>query len=576
MIDMKNKKTYEVPIFDDYANSYEKDLYMPRTGIVSAPAVIWRADGNLSQIMSLPVIPQVVMLQVNADLCVEETEGYGICDLRDAVKLIARRAIPVFIIREEKTADYLVSFLHENFIADAFVCASYKNRCLVKRVCEAHPLLRGILDFSDLALGKNRIRKLSMILSECHASVALLSSQAARKSTIRHLQKRLCTVWIESDYLVDSLLRGSNGIVTSLYERLYEILALFPESSVLKTTNLFAHRGLHITGEHPENSLAGITAACEAGLDGVEIDIHLTADGHLVVCHNPSTGALFDRDLVIQDTALEDLKTLRYQSNHSGTIPTLEEVLSAIKKYTDTILVIELKAPDVIKAAEKCRDLIRMMDSESQCVFIKGPMLPSLGHLRKAMPDIPAGYCVDTDSRVENALDANLEVYWFTKTTSGWNAAYNTQYNRINRRFNQYAGIRGIHVFPWSGTTEGNLHETFLSGYDGMTINLVDLYMNLPIELRSTKKRVVCRCTNREDKDNSYTPEAFCVYRDGCRKKPAQTDMLVIGGQALEKHHGSYYADQPGETVLVLQTKIMLSEGLSYYLYSEPVSVTFV
>lgn len=60
---MKQKKIYEEPIFDDYASSYNKDLYFPETGIASAPVVIWRADRNLGQIMSMPVIPQVVMLQ---------------------------------------------------------------------------------------------------------------------------------------------------------------------------------------------------------------------------------------------------------------------------------------------------------------------------------------------------------------------------------------------------------------------------------------------------------------------------------------------------------------------------------
>ncbi len=316
--------------------------------------------------------------------------------------------------------------------------------------------------------------------------------------------------------------------------------------------------------------------ACKAGLDGVEIDIHLSADEHMVVCHNASTGDLFDRDMVIQDATLEELKTLRYKSGHPGTLPTLGEVLSAIKPYTDTILIIELKAPDVVKAAKKCRDIIRNMGSESQCVFIKGPKIPSLGHLRKAMPEIPAGYCVDTDSRVENTLAANKEVYWFCKTTPGWQAAYNTRYNRVNRMFQQYAGLRGIHVFPWSGTTEGNMHDTFLSGFDGMTINLVDLYMSLPIALRSRKKNVVCRYAENGDKNTLFTAEATCVYRDGSSKKATKLNVLIVSGQKLVKHNGSYYADQPGETMLLLQSEIKLSEDISYYIYSEPVSVTFV
>jgi glycerophosphoryl diester phosphodiesterase len=49
---------------------------------------------------------------------------------------------------------------------------------------------------------------------------------------------------------------------------------------------VYGHRGAAAT--HPENSVAGVWAAFDAGADGVEIDVRRTADGLLVCCHDAS------------------------------------------------------------------------------------------------------------------------------------------------------------------------------------------------------------------------------------------------------------------------------------------------
>ncbi len=50
---------------------------------------------------------------------------------------------------------------------------------------------------------------------------------------------------------------------------------------------LFAHRGL--SSVCPENTMAAFRAAREAGIPGIELDVHLTKDGKLVVFHDDTT-----------------------------------------------------------------------------------------------------------------------------------------------------------------------------------------------------------------------------------------------------------------------------------------------
>lgn len=102
----------------------------------------------------------------------------------------------------------------------------------------------------------------------------------------------------------------------------------------------YAHRGYYKRPEIPENSLAAFRRAIEYGL-GSEFDVHLIADGSLVIFHDEylyrETGAPGE----IEDYSLEELRKLRLEGT-AETIPTFDEVLDL---YEDTglPLMIELK-----------------------------------------------------------------------------------------------------------------------------------------------------------------------------------------------------------------------------------------
>lgn len=103
---------------------------------------------------------------------------------------------------------------------------------------------------------------------------------------------------------------------------------------------VLGHRGAR--HEAPENTLLSIETALRAGAHGVEVDVHLTRDGHLVVIHDetvdrtckPATGR-------VADLTLAELRTL--DAGRGERVPTLDEVLEAIRGRAE--LFIELKGP---------------------------------------------------------------------------------------------------------------------------------------------------------------------------------------------------------------------------------------
>jgi glycerophosphoryl diester phosphodiesterase len=110
---------------------------------------------------------------------------------------------------------------------------------------------------------------------------------------------------------------------------------------------LIAHRGAH---DHKsgiiENTDAAFARALALGSFGIEFDVHATADGVLVVNHDPSLDRLWGKSLLICDL---DFKTLRQLVPE---IPSLAEVVERYGKRMH--LFIELKAPfDAEKALKE-------------------------------------------------------------------------------------------------------------------------------------------------------------------------------------------------------------------------------
>lgn len=88
-----------------------------------------------------------------------------------------------------------------------------------------------------------------------------------------------------------------------------------------------AHRGLH-DGDKPENSMPAFRAAIEHGFT-IEIDVHLSADGHLVVFHDDNLKRVCGVDKKVAKCTLAELKTMRLKGTDC-TIPAFDEFLALV------------------------------------------------------------------------------------------------------------------------------------------------------------------------------------------------------------------------------------------------------
>ncbi|MFI6996335.1 glycerophosphodiester phosphodiesterase [Nocardia sp. NPDC050175] len=95
-----------------------------------------------------------------------------------------------------------------------------------------------------------------------------------------------------------------------------------------------AHRGL--AAGLPENTLAAFRGAAALGVDGIEIDLRVTADGQVVVMHDDTVDRTTDGHGRVVDLTLAEIKALdagRYAGPQFGgeRVPTYREVLEVLQ-----------------------------------------------------------------------------------------------------------------------------------------------------------------------------------------------------------------------------------------------------
>ncbi len=138
-------------------------------------------------------------------------------------------------------------------------------------------------------------------------------------------------------------------------------------------SKIFAHRGF--SGKYPENTMLAFEKAVEIGVDGIELDVHLTKDNELVIIHDEDIKRTCDGEGLVKDMTLEELKKFDASATFRGVygfcgIPTLREYFELVKN-TDIITNIELKTgvyeyPTIEK---RTVELIKEFGLEDRIIF---------------------------------------------------------------------------------------------------------------------------------------------------------------------------------------------------------------
>lgn len=117
---------------------------------------------------------------------------------------------------------------------------------------------------------------------------------------------------------------------------------------------VLAHRGANKVA--PQNTLLAFQKALDFGADGLETDVHLSKDGHIVICHNYTIDETSNGTGRVDEMTLSQLKGFDFGSYFGDefkgvSLPTLSELLDLTKSMK--LINIEIKPP------QKDSDLVK-------------------------------------------------------------------------------------------------------------------------------------------------------------------------------------------------------------------------
>lgn len=232
-------------------------------------------------------------------------------------------------------------------------------------------------------------------------------------------------------------------------------------------TKVFAHRGF--SGRYPENTMLAFEKACEAGADGIELDVQLTKDGEIVIIHDESVLRTTGVEGSVSGFTLEEIKKLDASYIYRGQqgvnpIPTLREYFEMVKDK-DIVTNIELKTGvlEYPGIEQKVWDMIQEYSLQEK-VIISSFNHFSIMRMKELAPLLVYGLLNETW-----LIDAGSYVH--SLGVSCYHPIYNNLTDQVVKELKQY----GLQINTFTVNTREAMLDMEKKGIDIIITNYPDL-----------------------------------------------------------------------------------------------------
>lgn len=221
---------------------------------------------------------------------------------------------------------------------------------------------------------------------------------------------------------------------------------------------LMAHRGNSALA--PENTLAAFAEALRGRSQSCELDVHLSADGHVIVMHDATVDRTTNGTGAIADMTLRQLKALDAGSwfgpEFAGEpVPLLSEVVELVGDRLK--LNIEIKSAADLDSADKVVEVLRAGGVLEQSM-ISSFGLGALLETRKLWPEGTLALITGKGEDLQIAIDHGLQ--WF-----------NVYYHETTPTLIHTAHEAGLKVMIWTMDDPGLWDHYAQLGVDGICTN---------------------------------------------------------------------------------------------------------
>jgi glycerophosphoryl diester phosphodiesterase len=222
---------------------------------------------------------------------------------------------------------------------------------------------------------------------------------------------------------------------------------------------VIAHRGA--SGYRPENTLAAFALAVEQRADMIEIDLHLTRDGAVVVSHDESLVGLGGRG-EIAGASLAEVRAL--DAGGGAQVPVLDEVLDAFGVTIPFNLEIKRGGAGLYRGLEELALAAVRSRGLLEATLFSSFFDPVLERLRELAPSARLAFLVsprDPERPLERAAAVGAE-------------ALNPWVGMVTADLVRAAHDAGLAVYPFTVDAEPEMRRLLDLGVDGMFTNYPD------------------------------------------------------------------------------------------------------
>lgn len=460
-------------IFKNISASYVTDIYEPKTSIQSAPTILQYVTEDIigTGIASVEKRPATVIFGVTYEdgvLYATDMQERELGELYKTVKSLNAKVIPAFII-DKTTAEPIRDFINDNRIGDCFVIC--EDEKLLGDVCSATRAARPVLDcrgIADISPADVYLRA-----SACGSKVILANMKSLDAQSMLDIRARSIAVFAEPDgdnvaALHSAVFSGVAGIVTDDYMDVIEYYETFKDSAktLSAPTLIVAHRG--DPEHHPDNVMSSFISAAQSGADITELDVWLTADGHLVLNHDSATNG-FDQKLTCTKSTREQLKKLKSTSKKAAAddeIAFYDELMDYFSKnYTDMVFIVEIKDKRN-EVVDKVMEITRQYGMEDRILIIcmTHSIVEYAADTYGIGIQMNQSYQLDVAKPAQSLAPACIEC-------ASLKTSFFTKWANANQSFSDMLRHRGIKYSPWTTNSAAETDLHYLSGYPEFTTN---------------------------------------------------------------------------------------------------------
>jgi len=226
---------------------------------------------------------------------------------------------------------------------------------------------------------------------------------------------------------------------------------------------ILGHRG--VPTRAPENTLVGFREAIELGADGIELDVHLSRDGHLMVIHDERLERTTDGSGLVGEKSLAELAELNAAAKfghdfETQTIPTLDQVFDAVGDAC-RLINIEIKSGVALYPGieEKLVQFARRRRVQNQVLFSSFNHY-SLLALKKLAPEMAIGLLY---------IGALVDPWHYARRLGA--EALHPIHFTVFPEIVAGAHAAGVQVNPWTIDSPGDIRRMLASGVDAIITN---------------------------------------------------------------------------------------------------------